>query len=118
MTARRVSVVATFGNHNFGHGFGCSNAEFSTISAAVAAANPGATIVVCPGTYVEDVTVEKPLTIVGSAATVAPGSSDTYPLIPSRRQQRVHRSQPVGDDQRLHGRGASGDGLLWSAIMP
>src|SRR5580704_15591032 len=32
-----------------GHGFGCANAGFSTISAAVAAANPGSTIIVCPG---------------------------------------------------------------------
>ena len=73
---------AGFGNNNYGHGFGCSNAEFSTISAAVAAANPGATIIVCPGTYIEDVTIEKPLTIIGSAATVAPNSSDSSPLAP------------------------------------
>jgi parallel beta-helix repeat protein len=65
-----------------GHGFGCANAEFSTISAAVAAANPGATIIVCPGTYTEDVTIEKPLTIVGSAATVSPDPSDSSPLSP------------------------------------
>jgi parallel beta-helix repeat protein len=71
--------IAGFGS---GHGFGCSSAEFSTISAAVAAANPGATIIVCPGTYTEDVTIEKPLTIVGSAATVAPTSSDSSPLSP------------------------------------
>jgi parallel beta-helix repeat protein len=73
---------AGFGNNNYGHGSGCSNAEFSTISAAVAAANPGATIIVCPGTYTEDVTIEKPLTLVGSAATVAPDSSDSSPLSP------------------------------------
>ena len=65
-----------------GHGSGCANAGFSTISAAVAAANPGATIIVCPGTYAEDVTIEKPLTIVGSAATVAPDPSDSSPLSP------------------------------------
>jgi parallel beta-helix repeat protein len=73
---------AGFGNNNYGHGSGCSNAEFSTISAAVAAANPGATIIVCPGTYTEDVTIEKPLTLIGSAATVAPSSSDSSPLSP------------------------------------
>ena len=65
-----------------GHGFGCANAQFSTISAAVTAANPGATIIVCPGTYTEDVTIEKPLTILGSSATVAPDSSDSSPLSP------------------------------------
>ncbi len=72
---------AGFGN-NFGHGFGCANPEYSTISAAVAAANPGATIIVCPGTYTEDVTIEKPLTIDGWAATVAPSASDTSPVTP------------------------------------
>lgn len=65
-----------------GHAFGCSNAGFSTISAAVTAANPGATIIVCPGTYTEDVTIEKPLTIEGSSATVAPAPSDSSPVTP------------------------------------
>jgi parallel beta-helix repeat protein len=65
-----------------GHGFGCSNAEFSTISAAVTAASPGATIIVCPGTYTEDVTVEKPLTIEGFSATVAPAPSNSSPVTP------------------------------------
>ncbi|AXG10625.1 NosD domain-containing protein [Haloplanus rubicundus] len=41
-----------------------------TIRAAVAAAPPNTTVVVPPGTYAERVTVEKPLTIRGRAATV------------------------------------------------
>src|SRR5579875_64814 len=61
---------------------GCSDAGFSTISAAVAAASPGGTIVVCPGTYEEDVTVEKSLTLEGIDATVAPGASASSPLTP------------------------------------
>lgn len=46
---------------------GCGNATYTTIGAAVAAAAPGETIVVCPGIYSEDVVVPagKPLTIVG-----------------------------------------------------
>jgi parallel beta-helix repeat protein len=35
----------------------CKNADFPTIQAAVTAASPGAHIMVCPGTYVEQVTV-------------------------------------------------------------
>jgi hypothetical protein len=70
------------GHSGLGHGFGCRHAGFSTISAAVAAARSGATIIVCPGTYVEDVTVEKPLTIEGRNATVAPAASDSSPLTP------------------------------------
>ena len=37
----------------------CKKADFTTIQAAVAAANPGATILVCAGTYRESVTITK-----------------------------------------------------------
>lgn len=70
------------GSSGPGFGFGCSAAAFSSISAAVSAAPSGATIIVCPGTYAEDVTVEKPLTIEGIHATVAPDGSDASPLTP------------------------------------
>lgn len=40
---------------------------YSSIQAAITAASPGFTIRVCPGTYPEDVTVSKSLTIVGVA---------------------------------------------------
>jgi parallel beta-helix repeat protein len=43
----------------------CGSAAFRSIGAAVAAARPGATIVVCAGTYHEDVAVTKALTIEG-----------------------------------------------------
>src|ERR1700677_2440962 len=70
------------GHSSSGHRSGCNHAGFSTISAAVVAARSGATIIVCPGTYVEDVTVEKPLTIEGRSATVAPAVGDSSPLTP------------------------------------
>lgn len=46
---------------------GCANAAYTTIGAAVAAASPGNTIVVCPGVYGEEVVVPagKRLTIEG-----------------------------------------------------
>ena len=46
---------------------GCASAPYTTISAAVAAAAAGDTIVVCPGVYDEDVVVPvgEPLTIEG-----------------------------------------------------
>lgn len=46
---------------------GCASAPYTTISAAVAAATAGDTIVVCPGVYDEDVVVPvgEPLTILG-----------------------------------------------------
>lgn len=46
-------------------GKNCGTAAFSSIAAAVAAAGAGSTIVVCPGTYAEDVIVGKPLTLAG-----------------------------------------------------
>jgi nitrous oxidase accessory protein NosD len=48
----------------------CSAAPYTTIGAAVTAAEPRSDIVVCPGTYKEDVTVTKPLSIEGIHATV------------------------------------------------
>jgi nitrous oxidase accessory protein NosD len=49
----------------------CGTAAFASIAAAVAAAPTAGTVVVCPGTYHEDVVVAKPLTLVGQGhATV------------------------------------------------
>jgi hypothetical protein len=44
-------------------GVQCPSATFTTIGAAVAAANPGDVIGVCPGTYNESVVVDKPLVL-------------------------------------------------------
>jgi hypothetical protein len=46
----------------------CPNATFTSIQAAVLAANPGDKINVCPGTYNEQVKITKRLTIQGIAA--------------------------------------------------
>ncbi|MGZ4936375.1 MAG: right-handed parallel beta-helix repeat-containing protein [Halobacteriota archaeon] len=49
-----------------------ASAQYRTISEAVKAANSGDTVLVAPGTYVENVIVDKPLTVVatgGAAAT-------------------------------------------------
>jgi hypothetical protein len=54
---------------------GCDHPGFNTIQAAVTGSNPGDTIIVCPGGYPEQVTVNKDLTLTGSSATIqAPGS--------------------------------------------
>ena len=66
--------------------------DFTTISAAVAAASPGDTIVVGPGTYVEEVLVDVSVSISGAGvgstivqpATSAPsGSASAFPTSPS-----------------------------------
>jgi nitrous oxidase accessory protein NosD len=48
----------------------CHTAAHSSISAAVAAASSGDTVVVCDGTYDEQVVVRKPLTLVGRDGAV------------------------------------------------
>jgi hypothetical protein len=62
-----------------GNGWDCGRAQYSTIDSAVTAANPGDTVVVCPGTYTEDVVITKALNLVGQNATInakgLPGAS-------------------------------------------
>jgi hypothetical protein len=48
----------------------CTTANFTSINAAVTAALPGDMIVVCDGTYVEQVTIGKTLTVQGFAGQV------------------------------------------------
>jgi nitrous oxidase accessory protein NosD len=61
----------------------CSSAAYATIGAAVAAATtPGTHIVVCPGIYREDVTINSPVTIEGIQATVdATGKPNGFTLL-------------------------------------
>jgi len=51
-------------------GSSCDNATFSTIQSAVDAANAGDTVIVCAGTYAEDVVVSTPLSLVGEDAVI------------------------------------------------
>jgi nitrous oxidase accessory protein NosD len=51
-------------------GVQCGNAGFGSIGAAVAAANPGDTVRVCPGIYRERVVVDKPLRLIGDREAV------------------------------------------------
>jgi hypothetical protein len=52
--------------------WGCRSTPYSTIASAVAVAPNGSTIVVCPGTYNESVTVSgKSLNLLGQGATIA-----------------------------------------------
>jgi nitrous oxidase accessory protein NosD len=48
----------------------CRSAKFTTIGAAVAAARAGGTVVVCPGTYHEQVVISKPLSLTGQRAII------------------------------------------------
>ena len=48
----------------------CRSARFRTIQPAVNAARPGGTVVVCQGTYHEQVVITKPLALEGQRATI------------------------------------------------
>ena len=48
----------------------CRSAGFRTIQSAVNAVRPGGTVVVCPGTYHQQVVVTKPVSLEGQRATI------------------------------------------------
>ena len=50
--------------------YSCGSAAHSSISAAVAAARPGDTVVVCDGIYRDEVVIRKPLNLIGRAGAV------------------------------------------------
>ena len=60
-----------------------SGGQFKTIQEAVDAAKPGDTVLVEPGTYTENVVVNKPLTITGNATVNAADSSKDVFLLAS-----------------------------------
>ena len=60
----RAIFVSATGSNN-GWGGSCQNPDFSTIQDGVNAAPSGGTVIVCPGTYAEDVLVNKPLNLLG-----------------------------------------------------
>lgn len=53
----------------------CKSAAYSTVQSAVTAASSGRTVVVCKGTYTEDVIITSPLTLSGQHGAVIHGST-------------------------------------------
>jgi parallel beta-helix repeat protein len=68
----KASNTVYVSTHASGHATGknCGSAAYHSISAATAAVAGGGTVVVCGGTYHENVTVTKPLTLEGRSATI------------------------------------------------
>jgi nitrous oxidase accessory protein NosD len=66
-------------------GTSCETATFSHIADAVAASGSGGTVVVCHGTYAEDVLVNKPLSLIGRNATInATGLENAIQVVASQ----------------------------------
>ena len=63
-------------------GTSCATARYMSIEAAIKAAAPGSTVVACPGTYRGQVTVIKPLTLLGVGATIDAAGSDNGITVP------------------------------------
>ncbi len=53
-----------------GSGRSCNSARYSTIKAGLKAAPAGSTVVVCPGSYHEQVVIKKPVSLVGLHAAI------------------------------------------------
>lgn len=69
-TSARTVYVSTHGSRNAADR-NCGSARYKSINAAIGAVTKGGTVVVCGGTYREDVSVAKALTIQGrSGATI------------------------------------------------
>jgi parallel beta-helix repeat protein len=76
-TADHAIFVSRHGNPT-NSGNSCQTARYTTIQSAVNAAPKWATVVVCKGTYAEDVVVSKPLTLKGRDATLKGTTTTTF----------------------------------------
>ena len=89
-------------------GHSCKSARYSSISDAVSAANSWDTVIVCHGTYRENVLVAKPLHLVGRGATIdATGLENAIHVVASHVSVEGFRLE-----------NANGEGLLVGADTP
>ncbi len=103
----QVLYVSTHGSGGKS-GHSCGSARYSSIKAAVSAAHPWATVVVCHGTYRENVLVAKPLRLVGRSASIdATGLENAIHVVSSHVSVGGFRLE-----------NANGEGLLVGANTP
>jgi nitrous oxidase accessory protein NosD len=96
------------------HHASCNKPDFATISAAVAAASRGSTVIVCRGTYTEDVLVNKSLHLVGRHATIdATGLENAMQVVRSWTSVSGFRLENANGEGLLVGVDSAADaGLL------
>jgi parallel beta-helix repeat protein len=71
------------------HDASCGSAAYRSIGAAVSAVAPGGTVVVCGGTYHEDVAVAKPLSLAGRSHTVIDATGRVNGILVTAAHVRV-----------------------------
>jgi hypothetical protein len=105
----------------------CKSAAFTSVQAAVNAAPSGGTVVVCKGTYTEDVVISSPLTLTGQHGAVihgaptttltcqqlGPGGLSTAPCLAGITIKSSHVTV-----QSLKVTGAIGEGILATGSIP
>jgi nitrous oxidase accessory protein NosD len=100
----------------------CRSAAFQTIQSAVSAAPAGGTVVVCGGTYHEQVVISKPLSLVGKRATI--NESGVTPAIqvtlPGLGTQTIYAAVIVASSHVTFSgftvRNAQGEGVLAAGL--
>ncbi len=100
-------------------GRSCESAQFSKIGDAVAAASAGSTVVVCRGTYKEDVVITKPLTLLGKSATIDATGLPGAPIGSIQGQALYNGISIESSHVTVDGftvKGAEGEGIL--AVNP
>jgi len=100
----------------------CGSAAFRSIGAAVAAAPAWGTVVVCPGTYHEQVVLSKPLSLVGHRAIIdEKGVTPAFPVtIPGIGTQTIFAAVVIVSSHVRFGgftvKNAQGEGVLAAGL--
>jgi nitrous oxidase accessory protein NosD len=100
----------------------CRSAAFKTIGSAVAAAPAGGTVIVCRGTYHEQVVISRPLTLTGQRAIIdQTGVTPTFKVtLPSLGTQTIYAGVVIVSSRvTLSGftiRDAQGEGVLAAGL--
>jgi nitrous oxidase accessory protein NosD len=100
----------------------CRSAAFATIQSAVAAAPAGGTVIVCAGTYHEQVVISQPLTLTGQRAVIdETGVTPTFQVtLPGLRTQTIYAGVVIVSSRvTLSGftiRDAQGEGILAAGL--
>jgi nitrous oxidase accessory protein NosD len=100
----------------------CRTAAFKTIQSAVTAAPAGGTVIVCAGTYHEQVVISQPLTLAGQRATIdQTGVTPTFKVtLPGLGTQTIYAGVVIVSSRvTLSGftiRDAQGEGVLAAGL--